>query len=296
MEKQGELMMKKTAALLLAVMLLASFIPGAMAYSYSDNLPEYIVDSHQPEGYCYQYSTPSSLDGQGYNQGQHKNGEIVKVISHEAGGWYYTVCSNGKVGYIHDYCLVPLDTSNAQPYKVLSYDPFGYCYLYDRPDQTKGKRIGTFSNGENVKALELYNYTPFVQVFIESTQQYGYILYSALVRESDYPLNPPTPRPTQVPTPVPTPRPTPRPTAVPTIVPTAAPDYSITLYYAQISVSGSYCILYREPSEYSAAVGVHNNGEWVRVIDWNSNWNFALVECLADQTYGYIRKDCLTIR
>lgn len=295
-------MMKKTAALLLTIILLVSFVPAALAYSYSDNLPEYVVESHQPEGYCYQYSNPSSMDGKSTNQGEHRNGEIVKVISHESSGWYYTVCSNGKVGYIHDYCLVPLDTSHGQDYKVLSYDPFGYCYLYDRPDQKNGRRIGTFSNGEDVKALELYMFTPFVQVFIESTRQYGYILYSALVQASQYPANPPTPRPTQVPTVRPTPRPTPRPTQVPmptyAPAPTYAPNYNVTQYYAQISVAypNSYCLLYKEPNQYSATVGVHNNNEWVRVIDWNSNWNFALVECLTDQTYGYIRKDCLIIK
>lgn len=300
--------MKRTAAVLLLMALLVSLMPAAMAVSYQDNLPEYVVESFDPNGYCYLYSKASSSSGK--NLGRHDNGEIVKVISHD-GSWYRVVCSNGKVGYIHDYVLTSLaDTQNRERYWIYSTDPYGYCYLYDKPSSSKGKNLGRYENGEYVQIVDWYADENYAKVFCERTGKYGYINKKNLMSEGDPPVTPkPTKRPTAKPTAKPTPRPTARPTAIPTVVPwwptavptarpTATPNYSVTLFYAQISSNypAGFCYVYQQPNEYSWILGQHDNTEWVRVIDWDSNWNFALVECLTDGTIGYIRKDSLSIR
>ena len=79
---KGERNMKKRLiswALLWALLL--ALAPQAMAYSYLDDLPEYLVESFEPNGYCYLYDKPSDVSGR--NLGRHDNGEIVKVISYE---------------------------------------------------------------------------------------------------------------------------------------------------------------------------------------------------------------------
>ena len=92
-------MKNKLLALALLAVLLLSLVPQALAYSYSDNYPEYVIESFEPNGYCYLYDKPSDVYGR--NLGRHENGEIVKVIGYEHSGWYFVVCSNGKTGYVH---------------------------------------------------------------------------------------------------------------------------------------------------------------------------------------------------
>lgn len=256
-----------------------------------------MVESSKPNGYCYLYSKPSSIKGT--NLGRHDNGEIVKVIRHE-GEWYYVVCSNGKTGYIHDYALTKVEPADTRErYIVYNNQPGGYTYLYDQPDSSS-MNLGRYENGEYVRIDNWYADEYYAYVMCERTNKYGYINKLDLINPDGagplpfLPTAKPTKKPTPKPTKKPTPKPTKRPTAVPTTVPTPRPNYSVTQYYAQInSYNNGYCYLYEQPNEYSRNLGRHNNGEWVRVIDATSNWSFALVECLTNETFGYIRKDCL---
>ena len=93
--------MKKIISIVLLTALLLSLISSAMAYSYSDNYPEYYIYSTMPKGYCYLYDQPSDINGR--NLGQLKNGEKVKKIfwseandGNRNNGCYFVICENGK--------------------------------------------------------------------------------------------------------------------------------------------------------------------------------------------------------
>jgi hypothetical protein len=252
-------MKKRLVSVALLCALLLSLAPAALAdgYSYLDSYPEYVVESYQPNGYCYLYDKPSDVNGR--NLGRHDNGEIVKVISYDQQhGYYFVVCSNGKTGYIHDYALKPYeDTLKRNRYRVYSIDPDGYCYLYDQPSDIKGKNLGRYDNGEYIQIVDWDASEVYAQVFCERTEKYGYIRKTCLVKEADYkPLD----------------------------------------FYAIVDSTDpyGYCYLYSEPSDiYGQNRGRHNNGEWVRVVDWNASEVYALVECPLDHKIGYIRKTCL---
>lgn len=247
--------MKRFLSLALLCALLLPPVSVALAdngYSYLDNYPEYVVESFDPLGYCYLYSS------KGNALGRHDNGEIVKVISYDQSGYYFVVCADGKTGYIHDYVLTPYDeTLKRERYRVYSIDPEGYCYLYDRPSDIKGKNLGKYVNGEYIKIIDWDADKTFAQVFCERTEEYGYIRKTCLVKESEYkPLD----------------------------------------FYALIDSTEpkGYCYLYSEPSDiYGSNRGPRYNGEWVRVVKWDASRDFAFVECPLDGKMGYIRKTCL---
>ena len=254
-------MKNRLLSLTLLCALLLSLAPAALAdtYSYLDNYPEYVVESYQPNGYCYLYSEPSDITGR--NLGDHKNGEIVKVIAYDSQhGYYFVVCSNGKTGYIHDYALKPYgDTLKRNRYRVYSLiEPNGYCYLYDQPSDNRGKNMGKYENGEYIQIVDWDASEEYASVYCERTKKYGYMRKTCLVKDSEYkPLD----------------------------------------FYAVVdSVDPyGYCYLYSEPSDiYGQNRGRHNNGEWVRVVDWDIHETYALVECPLTQTSGYIRKTCLS--
>ena len=249
-------MKNKLLALALLAVLLLSLAPQALAYSYSDNYPEYVIESFEPNGYCYLYDKPSDVYGR--NLGRHENGGIVKVIGYEHSGWYFVVCSNGKTGYVHDYVLCPYeDTLHRERYRVYSTDPAGYCYLYDRPSDMNGKNLGRYDNGEYILIVDWYADQVYAQVLCERTLDYGYIRKTCLVKYDDYkPLD----------------------------------------FYALVDSTDpyGYCYLYDRPSDINGRnLGRHNNGEWVRVIDWNADDVYAQVETPKDKKIGYIRKTCL---
>ncbi len=249
-------MKKKLLALALLFALLVSLAPQALAYSYSDDYPEYVVECFEPYGYCYLYDRPSDVYGR--NLGRYNNGEIVKVISYEHSGYYFVVCANGKTGYIHDYALRPYeDTQDRDRYRVYSTDPAGYCYLYDRPSDMYGRNLGRYDNGEYILMVDWDADKVYAQVQCERTQEYGYIRKTCLVKYDDYkPLD----------------------------------------FYAIVDSTDpyGYCYLYDRPSDINGRnLGRHNNGEWVRVIDWNADSVYAQVETPKDKKIGYIRKACL---
>lgn len=250
-------MKTRLVSLALLCALLLSLAPQALAYSYLDDYPEYVVESFQPNGYCYLYDKPSDVNGR--NLGRHENGEIVKVINYDHSGYYFVVCSNNKTGYIHDYALKPYSgTVQRERYRVYSIDPEGYCYLYDQPSDIKGRNLGRYDNGEYIQIVDWNASEAYAQVYCERTQKYGYIRKTCLVKSS---------------------------------------DYKSADFYAVVNSTDpyGYCYLYSEPSDiYGQNRGRHDNGEWVRVIDWDADSIFALVECPKDKRIGYIRKTCLS--
>lgn len=249
-------MKKRLLALALLSVLLLTLAPQALAYSYSDSYPEYVVESFEPNGYCYLYDKPSDVHGK--NLGRHENGEIVKVIGYEHSGWYFVICSNEKTGYVHDYVLRPYaETLLRERYRVYSTEPAGYCYLYDRPSDMKGKNLGRYDNGEYILMVDWNADQVFAQVLCERTKKYGYIRKTCLVKYDEYkPLD----------------------------------------FYALVDSTDpyGYCYLYDRPSDINGRnLGRHDNGEWVRVIDWNADSVYAQVETPKDKKIGYIRKTCL---
>ena len=88
--------------------LLLTLAPQALAYSYSDDLPEYVVESFDPNGYCYLYSEPSDIYG--VNRGRHDNGEWVRVVDWDADEVFcFVECpKDNKMGYIRKTCLRPI--------------------------------------------------------------------------------------------------------------------------------------------------------------------------------------------
>ncbi|MBE5786855.1 MAG: hypothetical protein E7324_04860 [Clostridiales bacterium] len=128
--------------------------------------PQYVVYSTDPYGYCYLYSEPSDING--INLGRYNNYEIVKVLDYwggQQGKWNYckVITQKNKVGYIHDYALVPIDqmvfdyaSCNAPVYYVYSTDPYGYCYLYSEPSDNTGINLGRYENYAKVKVIDYY--------------------------------------------------------------------------------------------------------------------------------------------
>lgn len=171
------------SAVLVAVMMLM-LAAGALAdYSYLDcyysDYPYYKVESYNPNGYCYLYDRPSSVSG--VNLGRHENGELVKVLFHDASGWYYVVCSNGKQGYMHDYVLTPYtNTVQRDGCIVCSTDPYGYCYMYDAPSSSTGRNLGRYENGEVLEVVDWNASERYARVYSPRTGKYGYVRKSCL--------------------------------------------------------------------------------------------------------------------
>lgn len=241
----------------LSMALLLSLVPAAQAYSYYDNYPQYVVESYSPNGYCYQYDKPSSVTGR--NLGRHNNGEIVKVIDWYASDEYcYTICSNGKVGYIRKNQLTPrYSAEDRNLWRIYSVQPNGYCYMYDQPSSVTGVNLGRYNNGDYVEMIDFYADENYAKVCGVSTGTYGFIRKDCLVYEEDY-------KPVQ--------------------------------FYVYVNSTDpyGYCYQYDKPSSISGQnLGRHDNGERVGVIDWYADDVYALVECQNGKV-GYIRKTCLS--
>lgn len=76
----------------------------------ADKTGWYVVSSTEPRGYCYLYSTPSSMDDKSRNLGRYDNGKWIYVLDYyagEEGGDYYCRVQtlDGKSGYIRATCL-----------------------------------------------------------------------------------------------------------------------------------------------------------------------------------------------
>lgn len=99
--------MKRFLLVLLSLMLLsAAHAVPALAEASG----WYMVDSHDPEGYCYLYSAASDRSEKSYNKGPLYNGDLVYVLDYYGGqDGSYNYCRvrtmKGTEGYIHDYAL-----------------------------------------------------------------------------------------------------------------------------------------------------------------------------------------------
>lgn len=168
--------MKKLISLILLTTLVLSLIPDALANTYDP----YIVLSFQPNGYCYLYDQPSDVYGN--NLGRHNNGELVEVIEYDTrnGGYYLVRCSNGKIGYIHGYALLPLYYSTSS-FQVYSTQPMGYCYLYDQPNDIYSNNLGRYNNGERIEVIDWWADDIYAMVYCVSTQKVGYMRKTCLI-------------------------------------------------------------------------------------------------------------------
>ena len=164
--------MKKVIAFLLLTITVLSLLPSVLA-----DYGTYTVQSYSPNGYCYLYDRPSSVNGR--NLGRLENGEQVWVISYDSRGWYYVSCYRGT-GYIHDYALTP-GCSNTGVYAIVcSNSPKGYCYMYDEPSSTRGKNMGRYDNGSVIEIIDWYADTNYAKVYSPYTGKYGYIRKTSL--------------------------------------------------------------------------------------------------------------------
>lgn len=143
---------------------LTPYSETAITYD-SSNAPEYVVYSTNPYGYCYLYAEASDTSR---NLGRYDNYDVVKVLDYyggQEGQWNYckVITKYDKVGYIHDYSLVPISqmpidyySTNAPVYYVYSTNPYGYCYLYSEASDITGRNLGRYNNNAKVKVLEYY--------------------------------------------------------------------------------------------------------------------------------------------
>ncbi len=142
----------------------------------------YQVYSTNPAGYCYMYNMPSSVNGT--NLGRYNNGEYIEIIDWYADDNYARVYSprTQKRGYIRKTSLVPADDYKPIQYYayVDSYEPYGYCYLYDRPSSTYGNNLGRHNNGELIYVLDWYADDNYAKVECANNGKIGYIRKACL--------------------------------------------------------------------------------------------------------------------
>lgn len=254
--------MKRATWLLICIALLVTglFVTPACAYSDYSDYPLYMVESYQPNGYCYLYDQPSDVYGN--NLGRYDNGSLVRLINMDYGKHYaYVYTADRKLGYMHDYVLTPYEeTVNREKYKVLSMDPCGYCYMYDRPsnDDWESQNLSDeIKNGDIVEMDEWYAGNGYAKVYYPKLKKYGYIRQEQLVEENQFGLG--------------------------------WEEYKVF----SMDPSG-YCYLYDHPSnsDYdSNNLGRYENGASVKVIRWNAGNGFAWV--YANKKYGFIRQNQL---
>jgi hypothetical protein len=246
----------RLTAALLACLLALTAVPARADVGFQADDSAYVIESYEPNGYCYLYDAPDDTNGR--NLGRHDNGETVWVIQFSGGNHYaYVVCSDGTAGYVHDYVLTPYDDTVSRPvYQVYSTSPAGYCYLYDAPDDTNGRNLGRYENGETVEIVDWDADRVYAKVYCPSTGDYGYIRKTCLTEnESGTPAQ----------------------------------------FYAYVSSESSrgYCYLYDAPDDTNGRnLGRYENGVWMAVIDWDASRGYAQVES-PDGQIGYVHKNCL---
>lgn len=174
---------KLIVPVLVIMLMLAACLPVSAANYNDTSLPLYVVESFVPNGYCYLYSQASSSST---NQGDHQNGEYVRLIRND-GDWCYVVCSNGKEGFIKSSCLTPAAaTVTRDVYRVYSTSPSGYCYLYDKAGSTDSRNLGQYNNGEYLVIVN-WNADPnYAAVMSPSTGKYGYVRKGCIIPAGEY--------------------------------------------------------------------------------------------------------------
>ena len=147
----------------------------------------FLVVSREPLGYCYLYSEPSSLDGVGYNEGRYDNGEMVYVLSYNAGNGYCFVNTNrDESGYINADSLMRISDITENPscgwYMVASTQR-KYCYLYSAASSMdyESRNLGRYNNGEWVYVVDYEGKNGYSFVFTQDGKS-GYMATSALMK------------------------------------------------------------------------------------------------------------------
>ena len=119
------------------------------------------VNSTKPNGYCYLYDRPSSVNGT--NLGQYNNGEGIIILDWYADENYAKVyTAYDKTGYIRKACLSfnwedagEGGMTDGEIYYV-GGTPKGYCYLYDQPSSVSGRNLGRYNDGSAIEMLDYY--------------------------------------------------------------------------------------------------------------------------------------------
>ena len=251
--------MKRILTSVLCLALLCMLLPSP---ALAEGAGWYVVDSQSPNGYCYLYSNPSSLDEISRNLGRHDNGEYIYVIEYNADGYCYVSTQEGETGYISAKALrryygdVWADSAPGW-FLVASRNPVGYCYLYTAAS-SKSRNLGRHDNGEQVYVLNYHGGNGYCFVRTQDGET-GYMAASALLRISDIEADP-----------------------------TAG-------WYMVASAKRSYCYLYTGPgstSNVSRNLGRHDNGEWVYVVDYEGENGYSFVFTEDGET-GYMATSAL---
>ncbi|MDD6052050.1 MAG: hypothetical protein PUC00_12430 [Clostridiales bacterium] len=238
----------------------------------------YVVDSQNPQGYCYLYSKPSDRDSVSRNLGPYENGSKVYVLEYYGGrdgnnNYCHVRTQSGKTGYMHDYALTRFygnvwENVSEGWYVIRSKKPNGYCYLYSQPSSRDGVGYnkGRHENGEMVYVISYYggqdgnsNYC-YVRTLSNET---GFIHDDALV-----------PYDQQL-------------------------DADGGWYVVSSSKPRGYCYLYSAASSrdsVSRNLGRYNNGEAVYVLEYRGGQDGSSNYCYvrtSDGQYGFMRDTAL---
>lgn len=153
---------------------------------WADSAPGwFLVASREPQGYCYLYSEPSSLDGVGYNKGRHDNGEMVYVLEYYGGnGYCFVRTEEGETGYIGASALMRISDILADPttgWYMVASSKRSYCYLYSKASSMDNisRNLGRYDNGEWVYVVDYEGENGYCFVFTQDGKT-GFMAKSAL--------------------------------------------------------------------------------------------------------------------
>lgn len=220
----------------------------------------YVVTSTQPNGYCYLYDQPSSVNGR--NLGQYDNGAWIEALDWNADTTYaYVSTCDGQVGYMRKTSL----SSVEQCYDIAfvnSTNPNGYCYLYDQPSSVNGTNLGQYNNGEGIIILDWYADENYAKVYT-AYDKTGYIRKDCLsFNWEDADEN--------------------------GIIDSEGDPCTVG------STPKGYCYLYDQPTSVgSRNLGRYNDGSVIYVLDFYADDTYAYVQT-SDGSTGYMRKAYLT--
>jgi len=143
----------------------------------------YTVNSTDPAGYCYMYDQPNDVKGS--NIGYYPNGSRLQVIDYDADKTFAYCRSedDGLIGYVRKACITLSSTIAIEGYaQVDSVDPMGYCYMYDQPNDVKGKNLGRYDDGFVFDVLEWDASKTYALVRDGDTDKTGYVRKTCLNR------------------------------------------------------------------------------------------------------------------
>lgn len=141
-------------------------------------------------------------------------------------------------------------------YQVDCY-PKGYCYLYSQPDSTYGTNLGKHNNGELLRVLFDNGDGWYYVVFANERQ--GFVRKTQVTKVREEPL----PEEREV-------------------------------YRVYSTYPAGYCYMYDAPSSITGRnLGRYDNGEYIEIVDWWADVDYAYVMGRRTHTYGYIIKTSL---